>query len=561
MGIQINSNFKAQFKAHLENALQRSFPSQQPLPFFELEIPAEKTHGEFSSNIALKSAKIFRKSPLHIAEEIREIFQNSLRGTSLEDKIARIEVKNPGFVNFFLTPCALYDILEQIFQEGDSYGKSAIGQNKKIQVEFVSANPTGPLSVAHARQAAVGDALVNILNFLGFEAKREYYINDGGNQINLLGESIRCRAIELLGGRADLPENGYQGEYVKDIAGDFMKKHGITALEDIQAADVRRFRQFGVDYLMAVILKDLDDFHVHFDFWAHETKIATPQNIEAVFDDLRENGFLYEKDGALWFKSTDLGDDKDRVVKKSTGAYTYLAPDIAYHKNKYERGFEKIINIWGPDHHGYIPRLKAAVVALGKDRESLKVLIVQLATIYRDGKPVSMSTRRGEFISLREVIDEVGVDAARFFFLMRHINVHLDFDLELAKKETPENPVYYIQYAHARIHSINKKAKEASLTERKTDFALLKEEDELDLIKKLGSFPDILMICYHELDPYALVSYLQELATCFHKFYDRHRVITEDHARSCERLALINAAKIVLANGLRLLGLSTPEKM
>lgn len=561
VGIQINSNFKTQLKAHLENALQRSFPAQQPLPFLELEIPAEKTHGEFSSNIALKSAKIFRKSPSSIAEELREIFQNSLRGTSLENKIAKIEVKNPGFVNFFLTPCALYDILEQIFQEGGSYGKSALGQNKKIQVEFVSANPTGPLSVAHARQAAVGDALVNILNFLGFEAKREYYINDGGNQINLLGESIRCRAIELLGGRAELPESGYQGEYVKDIAGDFMKKYGITTMEDIQTTDVGRFRQFGVDYLMAVILKDLDDFHVRFDFWAHETKIATPKSIEAVFDDLRGNGFLYEKDGALWFKSTDLGDDKDRVVKKSTGAYTYLAPDIAYHKNKYERGFEKIINIWGPDHHGYIPRLKAAVEAMGKKRESLEVLIVQLATIYRDGKPVSMSTRRGEFISLREVIDEVGVDAARFFFLMRHINVHLDFDLELAKKETPENPVYYIQYAHARIHSINKKAREANLKEKRTDFALLKEEDELDLIKKLGSFPDILMICYQELDPYALVSYLQELATYFHKFYDRHRVITEDHALSCERLALINAAKIVLANGLRLLGLSTPEKM
>ncbi len=561
VGIQINSNFKTQLRAHLENALQRSFPAQQPLPFLELEIPAEKTHGEFSSNIALKSAKIFRKSPSRIAEELREIFQNSLRGTSLEDKIARIEVKNPGFVNFFLTPRALYDVLEQIFQEGDSYGKSALGQNKKIQVEFVSANPTGPLSVAHARQAAVGDALVNILNFLGFEAKREYYINDGGNQINLLGESIRCRAIELLGSRADLPENGYQGEYVKDIAVDFMKKYGLTALTDVQTTDAGKFRQFGVDYLMAVILKDLDDFHVHFDFWAHETKIATPQNIEAVFDDLRANGFLYEKDGALWFRSTDLGDDKDRVVKKSTGAYTYLAPDIAYHKNKYERGFEKIINIWGPDHHGYIPRLKAAVEAMGKDRESLEVLIVQLATIYRDGKPVSMSTRRGEFISLREVIDEVGVDAARFFFLMRHINVHLDFDLELAKKETPENPVYYIQYAHARIHSINKKAREANLKEKRTDFALLKEEDELDLIKKLGSFPDILMICYHELDPYALVSYLQELAACFHKFYDRHRVITEDHALSCERLALINASKIVLANGLRLLGLSTPEKM
>ncbi len=555
------ANLKTQLKTELEKSLKESFSAEDFLPSVDLEIPAEKSHGEFACNIALKSARIFKKSPLDVAEQFREIFQKSLHNTPLQERIARIEVKKPGFINFFLTPLALYEVLGQILQEDKTYGGSDFGGGKKVQIEFVSANPTGPLSVAHARQAAVGDALANIFNFIGFDARREYYVNDGGNQINLLGESIKCRAIEIWGGAALLPENGYQGEYIKDIAKAFIEKNNIKSLDEANARDTAGFRHFGVDYLLGVIKNDLDDFGVHFDCWAHETGIATQENMAAVLEDLREKGFLYEKDGALWFKSTDFGDDKDRVVKKSDGTHTYLLPDIVYHKNKYDRGFEKIINIWGPDHHGYIPRIKAAAQALGKERDSLEVRIVQLATIYRDGQPVSMSTRRGEFISLREVIDEVGVDAARFFFLMRHMSGHLDFDLELAKKETPENPVYYIQYAHARIHSINKKAQEIKLVPQIGNFSLLKEEEELDLIRKLGGLPDILMICYDELDPYALVSYLLELATLFHKFYDRHRVIGEDRTLSCERLALVNATRIVLANGLRLLGLNTPERM
>ncbi len=555
------ANLKTQIKTHLEKSLTQSFPTEDTLPSVDLEIPAEKIHGEFSCNIALKSARIFKKTPLDVAEQFRDIFQKSLSGTSLQDNIAKIEVKKPGFINFFLTPFALYGVLAQILREGETYGGSHWGGRKKVQIEFVSANPTGPLSVAHARQAAVGDALANILNFIGFDTLREYYVNDGGNQIHLLGESIKCRAMEILGGIAALPENGYQGDYIKDIAREFIKKNNIKSLDEAKAKETASFRQFGVDYLMAVIKNDLDDFGVHFDSWAHETRIATQENIADVLDYLRKKDFLYEKDGALWFKSTDFGDDKDRVVKKSDGTYTYLLPDIVYHKDKYERGFDLIINIWGPDHHGYIPRIQAAAQAMGHDRESLKVRIVQLATIYREGKPVSMSTRRGEFISLREVINEVGVDAARFFFLMRHMSGHLDFDMELAKKETPENPVYYIQYAHARIHSINKKARETKLIPREGNFSLLKEEEEMDLIRKLGGLPDILMICYDELDPYALASYLLELATLFHKFYDRHRVISEDKVLSSERLALVNATRIVLANGLRLLGLNTPEKM
>ncbi|MBI5150845.1 MAG: arginine--tRNA ligase [Candidatus Omnitrophica bacterium] len=555
------SDLRAQLTKHLEESLKRNLPSGVVLPPVDLDFPAQRLHGEFSANIALKSAKLLRKAPAVIAEEFRGIFQDSLTDTPFQNKIAKIEVKNPGFINFFLTPLALFGILEEIFKAKNDYGRCDCGRGQKVQVEFVSANPTGPLSVAHARQAAVGDALAHILDFLGFKATREYYINDGGNQINLLGESIRCRAIELLGGEASLPENGYQGEYIKDMAREFITKAGIKTLEKLASQDRVNFKNYGVEYLLSVIRKDLEDFNVRFECWTNESKVATKENIAAVLNLLEEKGFLYEKDGALWFKSTHFGDDKDRVVKKSDGSYTYLLPDIVYHKNKYERGFTKIINIWGPDHHGYIPRIKAAVQALGKSPDSLNVLIVQLATIYRDGKPVSMSTRRGEFISLREVIDEVGVDAARFFFLMRHIDAHLDFDLELAKKETPENPVYYIQYAHARIHSINKKAGETGLRQKEKGFSLLKEPEELELIKRLGSFPDSLMICYHELDPYALMSYLHELAMTFHRFYDQHRVIGEDPELSCERLALANATKIVLANGLRLLGLSTPERM
>lgn len=555
------ANLKTQIKTHLAKSFKELFPTQDSLPSVDLEIPAEKIHGDFSCNIALKSARLFRKKPLEVAEQFRAIIQESLSSTPLQDNIAKIEIKEPGFINFFLTPSALYGVLAQIFREGDAYGGSPWGGGKKIQIEFVSANPTGPLSVAHARQAAVGDALANILNFIGFDTRREYYVNDGGNQIHLLGESVKCRAIEILGGTSPVPENGYQGEYIKDIAREFIQANNIQNLDEAKAMETASFRQFGVDYLMGVIKNDLDDFGVRFDCWAHESRIATRENIAKVLNYLREKAFLYEKDGALWFKSTAFGDDKDRVVRKSDGSYTYLLPDIVYHRDKYERGFDLIINIWGPDHHGYIPRIQAAAQALGHERESLKVRIVQLATIYRDGRPVSMSTRRGEFISLREVINEVGVDAARFFFLMRHMSGHLDFDLELAKKETPENPVYYIQYAHARIHSINQNAREKNLLPREDNFSLLREEEETDLIRKLGGLPDILMICYDELDPYALISYLMELATLFHKFYDKHRVIGDDTALSAERLGLVNATRIVLANGLRLLGLNTPERM
>ena len=549
------AQLKSQLQTHLQESLKESYPQHKLLlPAVELDHSADKIHGEFSCNIALKSSKILGKSPLDSANEFVQIFQKFLSASSLKEKIAKIEVKKPGFINFFLTPAAFYDVILEIFKEDKKYGSSPMGEGRKILIEFVSANPTGPLTIAHARQASVGDALAHIFNFLGFKVDREYFVNDEGNQINILGRSLECRVRELLGESVIFPEDGYQGGYIKDMAQVYLEKNKIKSPGN--------FSEFGVDYLMEVIKKDLEDFRVRFENWAYQSKVATKENIEAIFDYLKKKGFLYEKEGALWFKSTGFGDDKDRVVEKSDGSYTYLAPDMVYHKNKFERGFDKLINIWGPDHHGYIPRMKAFVEALGEKKEALEILIVQLATLYKEGNAVSMSTRRGQFVTLREVIDEVGVDAARFFFLMRHIDAHLDFDLELAKKESPENPVYYIQYAHARIHSIDKKAKEIGLKPKMSNFQWLKEEKELDLIKNLGMFPDILVFCYEQMDPYPLVSFLLEAATSFHKFYDQHRVVDEAQMDvSSERLSLCHATKTVLANGLRLLGLSTPEKM
>jgi arginyl-tRNA synthetase len=554
--------YKGRLQDFLLKSLKPLFPSDAEIPPLEITIPEQKEHGEFSTNIALKSAKIFRKPPMVLAGEFCQAIQRELSNTDLRDSIAQVEVKGPGFINFRLAREAYYKILASVFAQGERFGSSDFGHKKKILLEFVSANPTGPLSVAHARQAAVGDALAQVLRFIGFDVQKEFYVNDEGNQINLLGRSVFCRAKEILGEPTEIPEGGYQGEYIRDMAQDFLEKRKIESLAQLDEIPAEDFSRFGVETLMAVIRKELDDFGVHFDVWSHQSEVANAKETERALNFLKQKGFLYDKDGASWFQSTKLGDDKDRVVRKSDGAYTYLAPDIAYHQQKYQRGVDQVINIWGPDHHGYIPRLRAAVEALGYDPKTLTVLIVQLATIFRQGQPVSMSTRRGQYISLREVMDEVGVDAARFFFLMRHINIHLEFDLELAKKESPENPVYYIQYAHARIHSIVKKAKETGLDVQVKSFAELKEEAELELIKTIALFPDSLFSCQQQLDPFPLVDYLLQLAICFHKFYDRHRVIDpENPGLSSERLLLSEAVRVVLANGLRLLGVSAPEKM
>lgn len=557
---------KDDLQSTLSHCLKEVYPALESSFPVLLDIPSDKKHGEFSANAALKLSGVLKQNPMTIAESIRQKFLSRIADGPLKEKIKSVEVKKPGFLNFYLTDQALYEILREAHEKDVNFGRSTSGKGQKVQIEFVSANPTGPLSVAHARQAAVGDALVNIFAYLGYDAKREFYVNDEGNQINILGDTVRVRAYnELIAGtgpKEELAEHHYQGEYIIDIAKQFIQDEGVKTVDDLnKKAGQGVIARYAADYLLDVIKKELEDFGVHFDVWSRQSRIATNEKIASVLKELEAKGYIYSKDGALWFKSTAFGDDKDRVVKKSDGSYTYLAPDIVYHKDKFERGFKKVINIWGPDHHGYIPRIKAAAQALGQDADRLEVLIVQLATIYREGKPVSMSTRRGQYISLREVMEEVGVDAARFFFLMRHLEVHLDFDLELAKKETPENPVYYIQYAHARINSVLKVAQETNLRPDFVHLELLKENEELDLIREIGYFPDILALCVRQRDPFALVSYLQDLAACFHKFYDSHRVVTENLSLSCGRLALIDAARIVFFCGLKLLGVSAPQKM
>ncbi|MDP3142726.1 MAG: arginine--tRNA ligase [Candidatus Omnitrophota bacterium] len=524
-----------------------------------LEVPNDPAHGDASSNIAFQLASELRKPPVIIANIIQEKLIANFASYGLRDKIKSVEVKPPGFINFFFSETALFAVAEKILKQRHNFGRQKIGGNKKIQLEFVSANPTGTLSVAHGRQAAVGDALANILEFLGYKVTREYYVNDEGTQIDILGQSIQYRLKEILGEEVVFPENGYQGEYIYDIAKDILQNTPAGQKGQIKDKDLKFFSQYGVKYILKTIMDDLKDFSVDFDIWSRQSEITKKGSVKKVLDLLRSKGFVYDSEGAVWFKSTHFGDDKDRVVIKSDGSFTYLAPDIAYHKNKFDRGFKWVINIWGPDHHGYIPRLKAAVVALGKSADSLSVIIVQLATLFKEGKPVSMSTRRGQYISLREVIDEVGKDAGRFFFLMRRTDSHLDFDLELAKKQSSENPVYYIQYAHARISSILSNAQKQRL--KKTNPHLLKAPEELGILRQLASFPQALLSCQKLLDPFSLVNYLQELAAGFHKFYDRNRVLTEDKELTAVRLALVEAVKIVLSTGLNLLGITVPAKM
>ncbi len=528
-----------------------------------LDSPANKEHGDLACNAALQLAKVLKRNPMEIAEQLAGRIRQGLSVSVIKDKITSVEILRPGFINFRLAPAAYHEVVGDVLRRQAEYGRTDMGRGKKVLVEFVSANPTGPLTVAHARQAAVGDILVNILNFTGHHAEREFYVNDGGNQIRTLGRSVQMRSQELFGEKIEYPEDCYQGGYIQDMAKIFAGQRGFKSVVDVNACSLEDFSHFAKNYLMDVIHEDLRLFRVKFDNWSFESKISTPAKIEETLQELRQKGFIYEKDGALWFKSTQFGDDKDRVVKKSDGLYTYLAPDIVYHKYKYDRGFDLLVDILGPDHHGYIARIKAAAQALGKDVNALEVLIIQLASIFREGKQLRMSTRAGEFIPLREVVEEVGTDAGRYFMLMRQVSQQLEFDIDLAKKQASENPVYYIQYGHARCHSlINKAKEEASLAPCQGSLDLLTDEAEIDLIKKMAQFPECLDACSGDLDPYGLTRYMLEFALTYHKFYDRCKIIDpQNMALSAQRLALVNAARIVFKNGLGLLGISAPEKM
>jgi arginyl-tRNA synthetase len=545
----MKENIQEQIIELVKAVLQELKVSQALGEELYLDIPADARFGDFSTNIALRLSKILQKPPRELAGILIEALNKQAQKSALKGYIEEIRAEGPGFINFYLNNAYHYGKLREILNRGREALRANLGREKRVLVEFVSANPTGSLSVAHARQAAVGDSLANILAFLGFAVKREYYLNDVGNQINILAKSVALRMQELSGEKIEFPENHYQGEYIYEIAKEAAK----------QKIEPHALGDFAANYILDIIRKELDDFGVKFDCWYSQKELEKSGKIQKAFDFLKKKGFLYESDGALWFKSTSFGDDKDRVVIKSDGAYTYLAPDIAYHDDKYKRGFEWLINLWGPDHHGYIGRLKASVAAFGRDPDSLSIVIVQLATIFRNAKPVQMSTRRGEYITLREVLDEVGKDAARFFFLMRRTNSHLDFDLEVAKKQTSENPVYYVQYAHARISSILRNA--GVQLGKEADLALLKEKEELGLVKKILQFSYIMNICLKTQDPYMLTVYLQEISEAFHKFYDLHRVLSDDPGLTQARLSLIEGARIVIATGLELLGVSRPEKM
>ncbi len=524
-----------------------------------LDIPSDNRFGELSTNIALKLGRSLKRPPSKIAVEIVNAVQEVLKDSDLGNFIKQVKIEGAGFINFYLREYFFYEYLKSLLLTGKEFLKINYGQGQRVLIEFVSANPTGALSVAHARQAAVGDVLANILDFLGFNVNREYYLNDEGNQINILGRSVELRLKELSGEKVEFPEDHYQGDYIYDIARDILDKKLSVGDGPVRPA-VKNLSEFAVEYILRIIEQELDDFGVKFDNWYSQKELDKSGKIEQAILELKNRGFLYEQDGAVWFKSSELGDDKDRVVIKSDGSYTYLAPDIAYHQEKYKRGFSWLINLWGPDHHGYINRLKASVRAFGHDADSLSVIIVQLATIFREGKPVQMSTRKGQYITLREVLDEAGRDAARFFFLMRRTSSHLDFDLDIAKRQTQENPVYYVQYAHARICSILRNSC-LEIKVNELDLTFIKEKEEIALLKKIWQLSYCLNICMVTRDPYMLTVYLQELAESFHKFYDQHRVLNEDNRLTAARLALINAVRIVISTGLELLGISMPEKM
>ena len=528
------------------------------LPEALVEVPNHSEHGDFASNIAMLLAKSEKKPPRQIADLLVSRLRNDT------ELFERVEVAGSGFINFFLNKDVWRKTLEVICASGDEYGTCTAGQGKRVQVEFVSANPTGPLHIGHGRGAATGDAIASILSAAGFEVVREYYINDAGNQMDTLGRSVYLRYRELLGNSVDFPQNCYQGDYVKDIARDLIAKYGSKYLETPEEDAVSHFAKIGGDIILKGIQQDLRDFGVVHDTWFSEQSLFDSGKVDESIAYLKDKGFLYENEGALWFRTTDFGDDKDRVVVRGNGVTTYFASDIAYHREKYEQGFDLVIDVWGADHHGYVPRLKGVVQSLGRDPDDLKIVLVQLVALLRNGVPVAMSTRSGEFVTLKEVVDEVGRDAARFFFLMRRSDSQLDFDLELAKSQSSDNPVYYVQYAHARICSIFDNARENGFTLPDvggTPLSKLETPEEISLIKALAAFPDVVEASALHFEPHRIPFYLQDLAGLFHSFYNKNRVIGEDPELSTARLLLLKCTAQTLKNGLILLGVSAPERM
>jgi arginyl-tRNA synthetase len=539
-------------QAHAEGALPTAdFPS------VEVEEPKNEAHGDFATNFAMLAAKSQRMAPRKIAEALASRLATG-------PLVERVEIAGPGFINFFMRLIAWAPMVETILSQNARFGAFDLGGGVKVQVEFVSANPTGPLHVGHGRGAAVGDSVANILAYCGYDVQREYYINDSGRQIRTLGRSVLLRCRQLFGDTIDFPEDHYPGDYIRDLAREIVHQKGAAFFASDEETVTDYCARYAAQAIIAGIRRGLETFGVRFDRWYSEQSLFDNGRVTQALEELKARDVVYNHEGALWFRTTAYGDEKDRVVVRGNGQTTYFAADIAYHRDKYERGFDKVIDVWGADHHGYIPRMTAAVEAFGRRREQFQVILVQLVNLLRGGQPVAMGKRSGDFVTLQEVVDEVGNDAARFIFLTRDYASPLDFDLEIAKQQTNENPVYYIQYVHARIASILRKATEQGLPPvawRHTSGAHLTESEEIQLIKGLCRFPDVVRSAAEGLAPHRITFFLMTVAALFHAYYNKHRVLTENYELANSRLCLVSAVQQVIRNGLTLLGVSSPEQM
>ncbi len=527
----------------------------------ELEIPKIPEHGDFATNVALTLTRILKRNPREIAARVVE---------GLKDEsglLERVEIAGPGFINLFVKPAAWHDILREILSDPSGYGRTDLGRGKRVQVEFVSANPTGPLHIGHGRGAAIGDVLSNVLEACGYRVDKEYYINDAGNQMDTLGRSLYYRYQQQIGESFDFPDGHYQGEYMRELAGEFIRESGDRYRKAPLDEVLPVFTAFASERILTGIREDLQAFGIGFDQWFSEKSLHEKDAIRTTIEEMASRDYIYIHEGATWFRSTAFGDEKDRVVIRANGVSTYFAADLAYHKVKFDRGYEMVVDIWGADHHGYVDRMLAGIQAMGRKREDLRVILVQLVNLLRAGKPVAMSTRAGEFVTLREVIDEVGKDAARFIFLTRRTDSPLDFDLDVAKMQSNDNPVFYVQYAHARLCSIFEVAGERGIpcdwleSGNHPPLDALTLPEELEIIKFLGEYPEIIAGCSASLEPHFIPYYLHELVSLFHRYYNRNRIVGDDPELTQARLVMAAAVREVIRNALELLGVDAPRKM
>ena len=542
----------------LEKARQAGELELFPFPEIVVEKPKDEKMGDFSTNVAMTLARSERKNPKVIAESVARYIKNG------SNYLSQVEIAGPGFINLKMSNEFFLERLKNAVKQGDGFGQTDVGQGTKVMIEFVSANPTGPLHVGHGRGAAVGDALGRILKKAGYDLSTEYYINDVGNQMNFLGRSTWLRYRELLGEAIEFPDDHYRGEYIKNIANEIVEQKGDEFLSKPEEECLPFFRKFAKDNILKGIQKDLTEFRVNFDNWFSEQSLYDDSSVEKAIEWLKGKGHIYEKDGAVWLKSSAFNDDKDRVIVKQTGEKTYFCSDIAYHQNKISRGFKRLINLMGADHHGYVPRMEAVLEAMGYDKKTFKILLIQFVSLLRAGEKVSMSTRAGEFETLKDVVSEVGVDVARYYFLMRSSDTHLDFDLELAKQETSENPVFYIQYAHARICSIFRTAEEKGVVwnrSNEVNLAPLVEEEEFGIIRAVLAFPEVVEKSARAMEVHRIPHFLLDMVSRFHGYYSRHRVISDDKALTLARLFLLDSIRITIRNGFELMGILAPEKM